>query len=210
VITQKFKGDATELKVEASASPAFDLASLSKDQFLESGFTAAPFLLMLYDEGRMPFSDRIPRDSFVEFIQEALSRFPFTGTFDSYLFILEKVFGEGSGVLFDVPAAGKLEILVNAASSILSDLVAVELSSGQYVTSELVNEDLALLQVSGISGIDSEYKLTQLLAELIPAGIFPDVTLAFYSIYDFIAEYGGEHSMIDDLFNQIVFFEEGA
>ncbi len=205
MITQKFKGDDLELRMEAAASPAFDLCSVALDEFLADGYLASPFLLMLYDEGRMPFSDRVPRDSFVEFFKEALERFPFTGTFEAYIFIIQAIFGSGSGILFDVPAPGKIEMLVNASSSLEFQFIAKEFIDGEYVESLIVDSDDNLLQFSGISGIDSEYELKQLLAELIPAGIFPDITLAFFSLFNFIDD--DDNSIVDDSGNQIVFIE---
>jgi hypothetical protein len=205
MITQKFKGDDTELKMEAAAESAFDLCDVSLDKFYQEGYDASPFLLMLYDEGRMPFSDRVPRDSFVEFIREALERFPFTGTFESYIFILQAIFGPGSGVLFNVPAAGKLEILVNASSSLEFDLVAREVIEGVITEFTMVDYLGNTLTARGLSGIDSEFELQMLLAELIPAGIFPDITLAFFALYSFVDYL--DNSIVDHLGNQIVFIE---
>ncbi len=191
--------------MEAAASTAISIASISKDQFFANGGDATPFLLMLYDQGRMPFSDRVPRESFVEFIREALARFPFTGTFESYIFILEKIFGAGSGVIFDVPAPGKLDMLVNAAASIEFDFIVREFISGEYVISNLVDDQDNQITASGISGIDSEYELKTLLSELIPAGIFAEVTLAYFALYNFVDD--EDNSIIDHLDNQIVFIE---
>lgn len=205
MITQKFKGDATELKMEAAAKPAFDACSLGLDQFYDDGYDASPFLLMLYDEGRMPFVDRVPRDSFVEFIREALGRFPFTGTFESYIFILNAIFGEGSGVLFEVPDPGKIEILVNASATIEFELVAKEIVDGEVVLSSMVDHIGNMITARGISGIDSEYELSLLLSELIPAGIYPAVTLAFFALYSFVDH--DDNSIVDHLNNQIVFIE---
>lgn len=205
MITQKFKGDSTELKMEAAAEAAFDVVSVGLDAFNEEGYNASPFLLMLYDEGRMPFADRVPRDSFVAFIKEALTRFPFTGTFESYIFIIESIFGEGSGVLFDVPAAGKLEILVNAASSIESDFTTSTVVSGSIQTDTVVDDLGNVLVFAGLSGIDSEFELKTLLSEIIPAGIYPDVTLAFFALYSFVNE--TNTSIVDHFGNQIVFIE---
>lgn len=204
-MTQKFKGDDTELKMEAAARTAFDVCSVSLDEFNAGAFSAADFLLMLYDEGRAPFSDRVPRDSFVEFMREAIGSFQFTGTFDNYLFIIEAVFGEGSTVLFDVPDPGKIEMLVNASSSYEFTLQVRSFVDGAYQVFDLVDQDGNNIAGSGISGIDSEYKLNLLLSELTPAGISPDVTLAFYSLYNFINSDGD--SIVDHLDNQLVFIE---
>ncbi len=205
MITQKFKGDDTELKMEAAAKPAFDSVSLGLDRFMADGYNASPFLLMLYDEGRAPFSDRVPREAFVEFIKEALTRFPFTGTFESYIFIIEAIFGAGSGVIFDVPAPGKLEMLVNASSSVEFPLLFREIVDGAEVEGNIVTSDGDIFTASGISGIDSEFELEMMLAEIIPAGIFPTVTLAFFSLYNFVDDV--DDGIVDELGNQIVFIE---
>lgn len=205
MITQKFKGDATELKFEAAAKQAFDVAEIGRDDYFANGYDSSPFLLMLYDEGRMPFSDRVGRDSFVAFYREALANFPFTGSFESYIFILQAIFGEGSGVDFDVPAAGKLEILVNAAASIESEFVAPQVEDGEVVEYNMVDHLGNQLTFAGISGIDSEYELELLLSELIPAGIFPSITLAFFALYNFVDH--DENLIVDHLGNQIVFIE---
>lgn len=205
MIPQYFKGDATELKFDAAGKPMFDVANSALDAFKAEGYGASPFLLMLYDEGRAPFSDRVPRDSFVAFITEALVRFPFTGTFESYIFILQAIFGEGSGVLFNVPAAGKLEIAVNAASSIEFDFHGTEYASGSVEDFAMVDHLGNQLIFGGISGIDSEAELQMLLAEIIPAGVYTEITLAFFALYNFVDDTGT--SIVDHLGNQIVFIE---
>ena len=87
---QSFKGDATELKMQAAASPAFDLASLALDDFYSGGSNSSPFLLMLYDSGRAPYSQRINRETFVAFIRKAIESFPPIGNCESYVFILKE------------------------------------------------------------------------------------------------------------------------
>jgi hypothetical protein len=209
--TQKFKGDAVELQMEAAAAPAFDICSAALDDFYTLGYDSAPFLLMLYDQARAPYSDRVPRDSFVSFIKEALIRFPFTGTFETYIFIIRAIFGEDSGILFDVPAPGKMSMLVSANASIGFDFIGRELTDGVYQTFSLVNGDGDTLLFTGISGIDNEYELNLLLSELIPAGIYPEVSLAFFLLSEFLDHQpSGDYVVIDHLGNTIVFFETGA
>jgi hypothetical protein len=206
--TQKFKGDSFELQMEEAAKPAFDFTGSQLDAFFAGCYEAGDWLLALYDSGRMPFSSRVPRASFVSFFKEALARFPSTGTFESYLFILEAIFGEGTQVLFDVPAAGKLEILVNAAAALEFDLTgAVLLPDGSKQSFQLVDSDGDQILARGISGIDSEAALNQLLAEIIPLGIFPDVALVYFTLSVFEALDGGTYEVVDHLGNQIVFFE---
>jgi hypothetical protein len=96
-------------------------------------------------------------------------------------------------------------MLVNAAASVEFNLVVREFVSGAYVESSLLDSDGNFITASGISGIDSEYELQTLLAELIPAGIFPSITLAFFALYNFVDSSG--NSIEDHLGNQIIFIE---
>jgi hypothetical protein len=207
---QYFKGDAQELKYDAAGKPAFDACEAALDQFFESGYTASDFLLMLYDSGRMPFSARVPREAFVDFIRQAIPNFPFTGTFPAYLFILEAIFGEGTEVLFDVPDPGKLDILISTPAITDIEWIGREFVDGAYEEFSFITDDLFELQFRGISGIDSSAELEQLLSELKPLGIYTTFTLQFFELYFFVAEEAGDFdSMLDHEGNQIVFIEIG-
>lgn len=202
--TQKFKGDATELKYEAAAAPAFDLMSSALDDFLAGGYDSAPFLLMLYDQKRIPFSDRINRDAFVVFIREALKRFPFFGNFDTYLFVLRAIFGSDAQIIFQVTAPGKLSISINAVAAL----------TFRFITSldpfTVVTMDGEQILFRGLTGIDTQYELELLFSELMPAGIIPDIALTFYEFFPFIANDVGETWNITDTFgNRILFWQVG-
>ncbi len=205
-MTQNFKGDAQELLFEQAGSAAFDLCSQAKDEFFGVCYDTDNFLLMLYDAGRMPFTDRVPRDSFVGFLRSALANFPVTGTFESYIFILKSLFGDGTTVQFTVVNPGHLSILVNA-----TDLVEHQWQSREFVDGEYVYSDIAtfdgddLIQFKGISGIDSQAKLQAIISELIPVGIYTEISLDFYELLNFITSAGDD--IVDYLGNQIVFFE---
>lgn len=212
-MTQNFKGDAQELRFEAAGIPAFEACSASLDAYEAGAYDSAEFLLMLYDEGRMPFSDRVSRAAFVSFYREALRNFPVTGTFEAYIFILKAIFGATTEILFSVPAAGKLEILVDAAANISFGFVAWSYVDGQYQYDQIVTAANEPIQFSSLSGIESEAELKALLAEIIPAGIWPDITLGIFEVSHFVAEgTGGDldlSSVVDHLGNNIVFFELG-
>lgn len=211
--TQKFKGDAIELKMESVAIPVFDLTDSALDQFYQNGFESTPFLLMLYDEKRIPFSERVGRDAFVVFIIETFKNFPFIGTFDTYLFIIRAIFGDLSTIVFDVPVPGKLSIEVNATSSLEFDFIAVEPDGvGGFNIYEVTDSTGLTLGFRGIAGIDTEYELELLFSEIMPAGITPDIALSFFERSDFVAEddLGNLDQVIDYLGNQIVFSEIGG
>ncbi len=213
-MVQFFKGDALEKQMIAVGETPIALTGAALDDMYAECYESAQFILMLYDEGRMPFSERIKREVFVDFIKQILNRFPFTGTFDSYLFVLYQIFGMLSTTTFTVPSPGKLGIAVNAAANIEFDAVVRTFEDGAFVTSELITDEFEKLIFIGISGINTEYELTLLFSEIMPAGITPDITLTFFVISDFVAEIFGDPDLYDMITTddevQIVFVELGV
>lgn len=210
-MTQSFKGDSLEIKMQTVGGSVFDQTDTDLDAFYAGAYDCDPFLLMLYDEGRMPFSDRVNRDTFVSFIREALRTFTFTGTFETFLFILRSIFGSDSEILFTIPDPGKLSISINASSNLLFDFIGREFVDGAYETFEIIDDVGNVLTFRGIPGIDTEYQLTLLFSEMIPAGITPTFQIQFISVYDFIAEYSSdEYDVITSIGDQIIFWEIGG
>jgi hypothetical protein len=209
-MAQNFKGDEKELKIQAVMDTLLDLTDAALDDFYSQGFNASPFLLEMYDSKRMPFSERVTRDSFVEFIKQVLTNFPFTGTFEVYLSILTAIFGVDSEIRFTVPTPGKLAIDVEAVANSTFDLIGREFVSGSYVYFDMIDSDGDTFLLRGVSGIDTEYQLSLLFSEIMPAGIVPAITLGFYDISDFAYDDTvGDEIETDDGYG-IIFVEGGA
>ncbi len=203
-----FKGNADELKVIDAVSPVFDSTSESLDEMYAGASDSSAFLLMLYDENRVPYAQRIKRDSFVNFYREALSQFPVTGTFDSYLFILGSVFGFESEIFFDTPSPGTLEITLNIVNELTYDFIGRD-SSGEFLIS--TQDGIDTLAFRGISGFESEHDIELLFSELVPVGILPTYLINFYEYFNFVAEDDSTlYDMIDSDGNIIVFYEIGV
>jgi hypothetical protein len=201
-----FKGDATELKFDAVGSSIFQVSHDSLDAFNTSCYDVSDFILMLYDANRIPFSERVGREAFVEFFKETLKQFPFIGTFDTYIFIIRAIFGEASYLSFDVPDPGKLQIDINASSSLEFEFMGSD-SDGVFNICDTDGTDLIF---RGLAGIETEYELELLFSEIMPAGIVPIINLDFYERYDFISwDEFGEYQMIDHIGNLIIFTEVG-
>jgi hypothetical protein len=206
-MTQLFKGDQTEQKFENAGRPAFDACTQSKQMFYDEAYTAADFLLMLYDAGRMPFSQRVPRTAFVSFIREAIPNFPFSGTFESYLFILTGIFGGAVEVLFTIPGVGRLQVEVNAGGATVDfDWVAQTFVDGGFVLNNLVTDDGDQLVLSSIVGIETEGQLQALFDELIPAGVQTEITLNFFQLFQWITD-GTTFTIVAQNGDEIVFYE---
>ncbi len=211
-MTQNFKSDDIELIYQAAGEPAFEITRVSLHEFFEFCFDADEFLLMLYDAGRMPFSSRVPREAFVNFIRQAIPDFPATGTFEVYIFMIDALFGDSATIQFTVPAAGKLAIEVNAPGSSLEfDWVAKEIEGGVTMLTQLATLDGDLFVLNGISGIETEAQLQILLAELQPAGIYTTLALTFFQLFQFVANFDGSgvplYTILDSFGNEIVFYE---
>ncbi len=209
---QYFKGDQTELKVYSAGNKAFDSTNAALDDFYENAYDLTPFILMLYDEGRIPFSNRIPKEVFVEFIRIAYDRFPFFGSFDSLIFILREIFGAESEILLTVPDPGMLEIDINAITDQVFNFVARELSgSGGFTDSKMITDSGDYILFTGLPGIETEYELSLLFAEIIPYGIKYSFTIGFFSKGSILVEdEDGISNLVTDIGDQLIFIEVGS
>lgn len=211
VVFQDYKGDETELKYKNAGSPAYESISDALDEMMLGASTTDDFILMLYDDGRYPYSQRIKRDAFVNFIRGALNNFPFIGSFDTYIFILREIFGPDTDLIFTVPGPGELEISVNASSDIVSEFIGREVSGGGYVFFNLSDDDGNDIVFKTLAGIETEAELNLLFAEIMPAGIFPTIALDFFLKSTFYGEdTGGVFDMITSFDDNFIFIEVGG
>lgn len=177
---QYFKGDDLELKMIAVAQPIMDVLSGQKDLFYADAYEAFGLGELIFDNGRSPLSNAIPRIIFREAFQEIFDAFAQSGTFESYLTVFTKIFGDDVDVQFTVPAPGKLEIDILAAGVELSNFLARHIVANHYVF-DLVNyedgdgEDNIVFQ--SIKGFQSQYELERMLFEMVPDGIFTEINL---------------------------------
>jgi hypothetical protein len=208
---EKFKSsETTEAKILAAGDIAPTKTELDLDEMREGCYLALPFLLYMYDAGRFPFSAKINRAAFPDFIKEAFTRFPFFGTFDCYLYILQKIFGPLTEIFFTVTDFGELQIEVNAISDLEFEFAAREFVDGDYEYFDVLTSDDEQLVFRGISGIENEAQLELLFSEIMPAGISPNISLTFFSRSDFIGEDSEVFNVVTHLDDQIVFAEIGG
>jgi len=177
-VPQYFKGDELELKFYNSGSDLMDSRSLEKDEFFDDAF--ACFLLgeLLYDEGRAPLSNAIPRDIFRESFSVVFDAFVVAGSFESYLTVFRKIFGDDVDVTFTVPGPGKLNIDIVAEGVVESNFVARRIENNAYVLDEILDDESDNIVFQTIKGFQSQYELEQMLFEMVPAGIYTEITLS--------------------------------
>jgi hypothetical protein len=174
---QYFKGDATELKVDAVVEETTETIDMQLDAFYDDAYQAAPLGDVIFDTGRSPLSNAIARDIFRSAFKEIFDAFVQVGTFDAYLTVFEKIFGEDVEIEFVVPAAGKLNISITAAGVELTEFIARYIQDNQYVYDEIIDDEGDNIVFQSIKGFTSQYELEQMLFEMVPAGIFTTISL---------------------------------
>ncbi len=136
---------------------------------------------MIYDTGRSPLSNAIVRSIFRESFKEIFEAFIAGGTFESYLTVFRKIFGDDVVVEFTVPDPGKLEIDITAAGLEISEFLARYIEDDAYVFDEIIDYEGDTIVFQGIKGFETQYEVEQMLRELVPAGIFTTISLTIGS-----------------------------
>ena len=175
---QLYKGDATELKFDAAGEPIMSELSLQKELFFEGAYSAAPLGDLIFDDLRSPLSNAIAKDIFRIAFSEIFEAFVQVGTFEAYLTVFRKIFGEDVDVTFTVPAPGKLLIDILANEVELTDFIARYIEDNAYILDEVIDDEGDNIAFQSIKGFTSEYELNQMLFEMVPDGIYTEITLA--------------------------------
>ena len=174
---QYFKGDATELKFYESGKTLMDEVSLAKDEFFDDAYLCQVFGDLIFDMGISPLSNAIPKAIFRESYPELVDSFVLVGTFESYLEVFQKIFGESVNVTFTVPGPGQLEIDIIAEGIELSEFVARYIQNNQYFFDEIIDDESDNIVFQTIKGFQSQYELERMLFEMVPAGIATTISL---------------------------------
>lgn len=174
---QYFKGDATELKFYNSGAEILQNLNFEKENFFDEAYACFVLGELLYDSNRSPLANAIPRDIFREAFSTIFDAFLVAGSFESYMTVFRNIFGEAIEVTFTVPAPGKLNIDIVAPGTELYDFVARYISDNEFVTDEVVDDQDDNIAFQAIKGFESQYELEQMLFEMVPAGIYTEITL---------------------------------
>lgn len=174
---QYYKGDETELKVDGCVEPLLSDIELQLDDFLDGADEASPLGDVIFDTGRSPLSNAIPKEIFRIAFKEIFDAFVLVGTFEAYLTVFTKIFGEAAVIEFTVPAPGKLGISIEAEGVELTDFITRYIENNQYVYDEIIDDEGDNIVFQSIKGFTSQYELEQMLFEMVPAGIFTTISL---------------------------------
>lgn len=174
---QFFKGDDTERKFFNSANPIITILETGKDELYAGAYENFKLGEVLYDSGRAPLANAIPRDIFREAFSSIFGSFLSAGSFETYLSVFRQIFGDDVEVTFGVPAPGKLTIDIVAQGLALFDLIGRSIQNDAYVIDTIVDYDGDIVTGQSIKGFETQYELEQMLFEMVPAGIYTEITL---------------------------------
>jgi hypothetical protein len=175
---QFFKGDETELKFYQSGKPIFDILDTQKNLFFDGAYTAYDLGGLIYDLKKSPLSNAIKRDIFREAFKEIFDGFIKAGTFEAYIDIFTKIFGETVSIEFTVPAPGKLNIDIEADGVVLYDFASRYIEDNEYVFDEVIDDEDDNIVFQTVKGFTSQYELETMLFELVPGGIYTTISLS--------------------------------
>ena len=176
-MVQYFKGDETEIKFFNCIDPIATILSEQKSDFFDQALTCYILGQVLYDTGRAPLANAIPRSIFAESFAGIFNAFLSAGSFESYLTVFRSIFGDDVEVEFTVPAPGKLQIDIQATGLVLFDFVSKYVMDNNYVYDEIIDDAGDNIAFQSIKGLESQYEVEQMLFELVPAGIYTEITL---------------------------------
>ncbi len=175
---QYFKGDATEKKYDAAGEPILSAYSGQKDLFFDGAYQAGPLGDLIFDNLRSPLSNAIPRDTFRLAFKEIFEAFVKVGTFEAYLTVFKKIFGDDVEVEFVIPAPGHLQINIEAETVLLCDFLSRYIVDDAYLFDEVIDDpDGDNIAFQSFNGFTSQYDLEQMLFEMVPGGIFTEISL---------------------------------
>ncbi len=181
---QKYKGDAIEQKYINSGTPILDQLSMAKDDFYAGAYDCGPLGDLLHDIKRSPLANAITAEIFRTSFNTIYEAFRVSGSFESYLTVFRKIFGDDVEVDFTVTAPGKLSIDITAEHIEESNFVARHIVSNAYLYDNViwydgVDDPGGNIIFQSVKGFKTQYELEQMLFEMVPAGIFTTITLSF-------------------------------
>jgi len=176
-MSERFKGDEVEENFYQSARQIFQNRYFQTAQLFIGGYEAYPLGDLLYDNNLVPLSRAIKRDIFRESFSSLFDLFLEAGSFEGYFKIFTDIFGDGVDVQFTVPEPGRLQIDIVADSVVFNQFISREVDDNTFVESDMIAQNNDKLVFQNIKGFESEFEVEQMLFEMVPNGIFTEITL---------------------------------
>jgi hypothetical protein len=174
---QLFKGDDLELKFLNSAEPISELLEGQKDLFFDGAYECFALGDLLWLNNYAPLTNAISQAIFRSGFVSIFNAFVFVGSFESYLTVFKAIFGDSVVVTFTVPGPGQLNIAITALGINLDAFVSRYIVDNAYFFDNVVTQAGDQIVFQTIKGFQSQYELEQMLFELVPDGIYTQITL---------------------------------
>lgn len=175
---QKFQSnDVREDKVDAAFAEALVPLEASKDEFYEGAYDCYVLGDVLYITSRDPLAGAIPQEFYRTALPALHSLLAWPGTFEFYLAVFRKIFGDDVEVEFTIPAPGKLLINIESQTIVFDDMLAREIVGEEYVYHEVMDHEGNNLAFQTSLGIKTQAEVDSLMRELQVAGIWVETTL---------------------------------
>ena len=177
-MTQYFKGDATEIKFDEGLKDTLDTLSAQKTLFFEDAYDCQAFGDIIFSNNLAPLANAISQEIFRDAFNEVFQNFEVAGSFESYIAVFKKIFGDDVDIEFVIPASGRLQINITSTDVVLYDFVGRYIENNEYIFDEIIDYEGDNIALQTIKGFQTEYELEQMLRELVPVGIFTEITLS--------------------------------
>jgi hypothetical protein len=174
---QYFKGDSTELKMYNSVSPIMDITSNILSDYFDNAYNNIKLGEFIYDENRVPLTNALKREIFIDCFKEIFEAWSFCGTFESYLTVFRKIFGEDAIIEFTVPGSGRLQIDIETSGLVEYGFISRWIVDNAYVFYDIVDDVGDSIVFENFKGIETEFELEKILFQMVPNGIFTEVSL---------------------------------
>jgi hypothetical protein len=174
---QFFKNDALENKIYEATLKLFNVTNQAQDDMELGAYECAKMGELLYDTARMPLVNVIKREIFINCFKQIFEAWAHCGTFESYLTVFRKIFGEDATINFTVPAYGELEVDVEATTGQLFDGLVKIIETNEYVLYDLQDNEGENILFRTQFGIETQDELEKVVFSLVPNGVFTTVSL---------------------------------
>lgn len=170
--------DQLEAKVRDAQLKGYEAIDLAKQEMYDDAWYSMVFGQVLHDAKADSMAGALTREMYANSYPEIHELFTRPGTFEFYMNVFRKIWGDNVEVEFEIPSPGVLNINISATNLELQDFMAREIVAGLYVYDEVVTSDtFENIVFQGTRGIKTQQEVDVLINELHPAGIIVTANL---------------------------------
>lgn len=175
---QLFKeNDELEQKMAEVIGTVADSYTLQKQLLFAGCYDCAALGDALFESDRAPLTNAIIQTIFRDSFNQIFQSFAVAGTFESYILVFKKIFGDDVVIEFSVPNPGELHINIEATGLEISNFVERLVENNAYVYNEVMTQDGYNIAFRTIKGFQTQYELDLMLHEMVPAGVYTVISL---------------------------------